>query len=53
MVTAEIAIMNKEAISLAADSAVTMGQVRGEKILTSANKLFTLSKYYLTNTRTS
>jgi len=46
--TAEIAIMNKEAIALAADSAVTMGQ-EGEweqKVFTSANKLFTLSKYY-------
>lgn len=38
--------MNKEAIALAADSAVTMGQERGQKIFTSANKLFVLSKYY-------
>jgi len=44
--TAEIAIMNKEAIALAADSAVTMGRKREQKIFTSANKLFTLSKYY-------
>ena len=44
--TAEIAIMNKEAVALAADSAVTMGQTKGRKIFTSANKLFTLSKYY-------
>lgn len=44
--TAEIVIMNKEAIALAADSAVTMGQEKGQKIFTSANKLFTLSKYY-------
>jgi hypothetical protein len=44
--TAEIAIMNKEAIALAADSAVTMSQERGQKIFPSANKLFTLSKYY-------
>jgi len=44
--TAEIAIMNKEAIALAADSAVTMDQERGQKIFTSANKLFALSKYY-------
>ena len=43
--TAEIAIMNKEAIALAADSAVTMIQEKGQKIFTSANKLFTLSKY--------
>ncbi|MBA7683652.1 hypothetical protein ES703_92026 [subsurface metagenome] len=44
--TAEIAIMNKEAIALAADSAVTMGQEKGRKIFTSANKLFAFSKYY-------
>ncbi len=44
--TAEIAIMNKEAIALAADSAVTMGREIGQKVFTSANKLFTLSKYY-------
>lgn len=46
--TSEIAIMNREAIALAADSAVTMGQ-EGEseqKVFTSANKLFALSKYY-------
>ncbi len=44
--TAEIAIMNKEAIALATDSAVTMGQEGGQKISNSANKLFALSKYY-------
>lgn len=44
--TAEIAIMNKEAIALAADSAVTMIGETGQKIFTSANKLFTLSKYH-------
>ncbi|MCK4358268.1 MAG: hypothetical protein KAW92_05920 [Candidatus Cloacimonetes bacterium] len=46
--TAEIAIMNKEAVALAADSAVTMGQEGKweQKVFTSANKLFTLSKYY-------
>lgn len=46
--TAEIAIMNREAIALAADSAVMMGR-EGEweqKVFTSANKLFALSKYY-------
>ncbi len=43
--TAEIAIMNKEAVALAADSAVTRRSVDGEKIFTSANKLFALSKY--------
>ena len=44
--TAEIAIMNKEAIALATDSAVTIGREREQKIFPSANKLFTLSKYY-------
>jgi len=44
--TAEIAIMNKEAIALASDSAVTMVGEAGQKIFTSANKLFALSKYH-------
>jgi len=39
--TAEITIMNKAAIVLAADSAVTVGE---DRIYNSANKLFTLSK---------
>jgi hypothetical protein len=39
--TAEIVIINKEAVALAADSAVT-----GKKVFTSANKLFALSKYH-------
>ncbi len=44
--TAEIALMNKEAIALAADSAVTFSVGReNRKIFTSANKIFTLSKY--------
>lgn len=42
--TAEIAIMNKEAIALAADSAVTILGGDRQKIFTSANKLFALSK---------
>ncbi len=44
--TAEIVIMNKEAIAIAADSAVTMIEEGGQKIKTSANKVFTLSKYH-------
>ncbi len=44
--TAEIAIMNREAIALASDSAVTMTVESGQKISTSANKLFSLSKYH-------
>jgi hypothetical protein len=42
-VTAEIAILNKEAIALAADSAVTAGEGEGMKIFTTANKIFVLS----------
>jgi hypothetical protein len=44
--TAEIAIMNKEAVALAADSAVTVTGATNEKIFASANKLFALSKYH-------
>lgn len=43
--TAEIAIMNKTAVALAADSAVTITNSRNQKIYNSINKLFTLSKY--------
>ena len=41
--TAEIAILNKEAVALAADSAVSAHIGNGNKIFTSANKLFALS----------
>ena len=50
--TAEIAIMNKSAVALAADSAITFS-FRGEqkvfrrqKVFQSMNKLFSLSKYH-------
>lgn len=43
--TAEIAIMNKTAVALAADSAVTIEQDKGNKIFNTVNKLFALSKY--------
>lgn len=43
--TAEIAILNKEAVALAADSAVTAGFQTNQKIFSSANKLFALSKF--------
>lgn len=43
--TAEIAILNKSAVALAADSAVTINIGRGQKIYNTVNKLFTLSKY--------
>jgi hypothetical protein len=42
--TAEIAILNKHAVALAADSAVTIGAEN--KIYNSANKLFQLSKFH-------
>lgn len=42
--TTEVAILNKEAIALAADSAVTINMENGTKIYNSANKLFALSK---------
>ncbi|MDD5085742.1 MAG: hypothetical protein PHE61_06845 [Candidatus Omnitrophica bacterium] len=44
--TAEIGILNKTAVALAADSAVTIQREKGQKIYNSANKLFMLSKYH-------
>jgi succinate dehydrogenase/fumarate reductase cytochrome b subunit len=41
--TAEVIIMNKQAVALAADSAVT---IQGSKVLNSANKLFMLAPTY-------
>lgn len=41
--TAEIAILNKHGVALAADSAVSIGQ---QKVYNSANKLFALSKIH-------
>lgn len=43
--TAEIVIMNRGGVSLAADSAVTAGVLSVKKIFTTANKIFTMSKY--------
>jgi hypothetical protein len=43
--TAEIAILNKSAVALAADSAVTIGGEESRKIFNTVNKLFTLSKH--------
>lgn len=43
--TAEIAILNRGGIALAADSAVTVSLESNQKIFPSVNKLFTLSKY--------
>lgn len=43
--TAEIAVMNKLAVALAADSAVTLKSPGQTKIFRTVNKLFALSKY--------
>jgi ATP-dependent protease HslVU (ClpYQ) peptidase subunit len=40
--TAIVGILNKQAVAVAADSAVTVG--RGVKIYNTANKIFNLSK---------
>src|SRR3989338_6835823 len=44
--TAEISMLNRSAIVLAADSAVTILDSQGQKVYHSANKLFMLSKYH-------
>jgi hypothetical protein len=44
--TAEVAVLNKSGVALAADSAVTTGFPGQEKIFTTANKIFTLSKVH-------
>jgi hypothetical protein len=44
--TAEVAVLNKIAVSLAADSAVTIGTASGQKIYNTVNKLFMLSKHH-------
>lgn len=46
LMTAEIGILNKGGVALAADSAVTVCINGREKVLNSANKLFMLSKYH-------
>jgi hypothetical protein len=43
--TAEVAVLNKTGVAIAADSAVTTGFPGKEKIFTTANKIFTLSKF--------
>lgn len=42
--TAEIGILNRQGVALAADSAVTLGLNGKQKVLNSANKLFNLIK---------
>jgi len=44
--TAEIVIMNREAIAIAADSAVTLTIEKDQKTFQSANKIFKLSRYH-------
>jgi hypothetical protein len=44
--TAEIAILNRHGIALAADSAVTLRNPDTQKVYNTANKLFMLSKYH-------
>ena len=44
--TAEIAILNREAVAMAADSAATVQVENGQKIFASANKIFSLSKHH-------
>ncbi|EJL6393198.1 hypothetical protein NMR99_000177 [Vibrio navarrensis] len=44
--TAEVAIFNKSAIALAADSAVSIEGVESSKVYNNAEKLFALTKHY-------
>lgn len=44
--TAEVVILNKQAVALAADSAVTTHSRYGDKIYNTVNKLYMLSKYH-------
>lgn len=44
--TAVVGILNKHAVAIAADSAVTIGSNGGRKIFNKANKVFTLSKQH-------
>ncbi|MBX7107586.1 MAG: hypothetical protein K1X61_02960 [Chitinophagales bacterium] len=44
--TAVVGILNKQAVALAADSAVTISGSNNRKIFNRANKVFTLSKYH-------
>ena len=43
--TAEVAIINKQAVAIAADSAATMSGGGGRKVFSSANKIFELSTH--------
>jgi hypothetical protein len=43
--TAEVAVLNKQGVALAADSIVTISSRLGDKTYNTSNKLFTLSKF--------
>ena len=44
--TAVVGILNKQAVAIAADSAVTVTGANGRKIFNRANKVFALSKLH-------
>ncbi|HUF56600.1 MAG TPA: hypothetical protein VMM55_08595, partial [Thermohalobaculum sp.] len=44
--TAEVAILNRSSLALAADSALTTGLPGQEKVFHGASKIFTLSKFH-------
>lgn len=44
--TAEVAVMNRQAVALAADSAATIQTAHSAKVFSSANKVFALSKHH-------
>lgn len=44
--TALVSVMNKHAVVIAADSAITVTTPYGHKVINSANKVFALSKYH-------
>ena len=44
--TAEVAVLNRSAVALAADSAVTVSSQSSAKVYNTVNKLFTLSKFH-------
>ena len=44
--TSEVAVMNRLAVALAADSAVSVSSGRRRKVFNTANKLFMLSSHH-------
>lgn len=44
--TAIVAVLNKHAVAIAADSAATISSRNNKKVFNTANKVFTLSKYH-------